>query len=58
MYLGLHIWNDLPDTLGAKWFFQTFKRPPIYKWRGGGCGVFKILSDGGGDEKLSILMGG
>ena len=26
-YIGLHIWNYLPDTLGAKWSFQTFKRP-------------------------------
>ena len=23
-----HIWNQLPDTLEAKWYFQTFKRPP------------------------------
>ena len=26
-YIGLHIWNYLPDTLGAKWSFQAFKRP-------------------------------
>ena len=24
--LDFHIWNQLPDTLEAKWPFQTFKR--------------------------------
>ena len=27
-YLGLLIWNFLPDTLEAKQSFQTFKSPP------------------------------
>ena len=24
--LGLYIWNQLPETMKAKWSFQTFKR--------------------------------
>ena len=32
-YLGLHICNYLHDTLGAKWYFQTFKRP-LSDWLG------------------------
>ena len=28
-----HIWNQLPNTLEAKWSFQTFKRP-LSDWFG------------------------
>ena len=37
--LDFHIWNELPDTLEAKWSFQAFKRPLSgwfgfkYKWK-------------------------